>query len=60
METIDRTKSNLKIKARKKQSEKKKKIRSERKNDFKNKIEKANLILGLDNGVSRKYSMHYS
>ena len=60
MDTIDRTKSNLKIKARKKQNEKKKKIRSERKNDFKNKIEKANLILGLDNGVSRKYCVYYS
>lgn len=52
---VDKSKTNLKIKQRKRKNNAKAKILDQRKNKEKNNLQNIDLIFGLDNGASRNY-----
>lgn len=57
---IDRSKSNLKIKQRKKIVTEKSNIIKKRKQQIKDNLTNVNVIFGLDNGSSRNYFLLYT
>lgn len=57
---IDRSKSNLKIKQRKKVVTEKSNIIKKRKQQIKDNLTNVNVIFGLDNGSSRNYFLLYT